>query len=164
MIIAQELPAQQIGVVDIRCVIPLLAALKWTINRESDAADIIQRLAFRADVSSEIGERAREHAAELKRLSMRLDVYVKRAGVSGDAMMVKAAAANNAIAALDQNSATIVLVRYLIQHAEATSEILEGVGKGLDAKAIQILCRKVAREKQKIAAWIERHGHAAAQH
>lgn len=139
----------------------LMATIEWTMNRESDAADVIQGLAFRIDGTSELGERAREHAAELKRLSMRLDVLVRKMGASSPAERASAKVAGNAIAKLDENAATIILVQYLIRHAQATSEVLEGVGSGLNAKAIQFLCRKVMREKQRIAAWIETHGHIA---
>src|SRR5262245_50380536 len=141
----------------------LMAAIEWTMNRESDAADVIQRLAHRIDGSSELGERARDHAIELKRLSMRLDAYLKKSAAAPHSQRINASSSNNAIAALDENSATIVLMHYLIRHAEATSEVLEGVSSGLNAKAIQFLCRKVAREKQRIAAWIATHGRTIGQ-
>jgi hypothetical protein len=61
------------------------------------------------------------------------------------------------IQTLDPEAAAIILIRYVLQHAEATREILSGVGEGLNARAIEMLCRKAAREKQRIVAWIDRH-------
>lgn len=142
----------------------VMAELKWTMARESDAADVIQRLAFRAADSTELGERAKEYAIELKRFSVRLESYLPAQWRSGCMTRIaEASMTNRALASLDQTTARNVLISYLIQHAKVTTEVLEGVGQGMNAKAIEMLCRKVTREKQRIAAWIEKHGHLAAQ-
>jgi hypothetical protein len=142
-----------------------MAALKWTLQRDSDAANVIQRLVSRVDRTSELAQRAREYAAELRSVTLRLQAYLSdHQFVGGTTRTFALAAADEAIEVLDQRSATDVLIRYLIQHAEATYEVLSGVGNGLNAKAVAMLCRKVAREKEKILAWLERHGRPSLQH
>jgi hypothetical protein len=93
----------------------------------------------------------------LRHLTARLEAYLPAHLPSTRTRDHEADATKMVIQTLDPEAAAIILIRYVLQHAEATREILSGVGEGLNARAIEMLCRKAAREKQRIVAWIDRH-------
>jgi hypothetical protein len=133
----------------------LMARLASTLLTDDHAAVVIRRLAYSVDHKSELSKYARAHAAQLKILSARLEAYLPRvrAGLIATRIGDEHLPVGE-LRRLDRESATMLLIRYLIQHATATSNLLSGLGEGLNKRAMEILCQKAAKEKAKLASWL----------
>lgn len=132
----------------------LLGAVNWALSREEDAAATIQRLAYRVESSSELAGKARDYAAKLKLLIARLKAALPRDGSRAVSGMAASADPDPFVKALTPEQASTVLIRFLLQHAETTSEILQSAGARLSSKQIAILWRRAESERRQLANWV----------
>lgn len=142
------------------CIDELHAIVKWTLDREDDAASTIRKLAYRIDGDSELARKARSYAAELHRYVARLKALLPSADKAASEPAALGKVSERVIGSLDRDKATLLLIEFLLQHAETTSAILQSAGSRMNSKEFEMLWRKAEDERRQIAAWIktdERH-------
>jgi hypothetical protein len=123
------------------------------LAREDDAAATIQRLSYCVESDSELAKKARSYAAELRQLIARLRAALPPDDGIADADSELCGVSEGVIQSLRPEQAATVLIRFLLQHAETTSEILQSAGGKLNSKAVEMLWRQAERERRKIANW-----------
>lgn len=138
----------------------LHAVVKWSLDREDDAASTIQELSHRIDAKSELAKKALGYSAELHRYVARFKALLPPDETNTDSPAQLSPVSERVIGALDRDKATLFLIRFLLQHAETTSAILQSAGGRMNSKGFDALWRQAEDERRKIAAWIgaqERH-------
>lgn len=132
----------------------LLSAVNWALSREEDAAATILKLAYRIESNSELAGKARDYAAKLKLLIARLKAALPRDGSRAASGMGASADPDPFVTALTPQQASTVLIKFLLQHAETTSEILQSAGARLSSKQVAILWRRAEKERRQLASWV----------
>lgn len=138
----------------------LHAIVKWTLDREDDAASTIRKLSYRIDGDSELARKARNYAVELHRYVARLKALLPSRDKAASEPSALGNVSERVIGSLDREKATLFLIEFLLQHAETTSAILQSAGGRMNSKGFEALWRKAEGERRQIAAWIkadERH-------
>ena len=134
-----------------------LQIAKSILDREENIASIIHRLSYRAYRDPELSQRARSYAVELKRYIARLRAILPRgAGPTSEDRPLETTL-KSAIDSLHSDEAKLILIRFVLRHAGATSEILPSAGNQPKARTLNMLQRRVERERHKIADWINEH-------
>jgi hypothetical protein len=134
-----------------------LQIAKSILDREENIASIIHRLSYRAYRDPELSQRARSYAVELKRYIERLRSILPRgAGPTSEDRPLESTL-KSAIDSLHSDEAKLILIRFVLRHAGATSEILPSAGNQPKARTLNMLQRRVERERHKIADWINEH-------
>jgi hypothetical protein len=127
------------------------------LDREESIASIIHRLSYRAYRDPELSQRARSYAVELKRYIARLRGILPRgAGPTPEDRPLETTL-KSAIDSLHSDEAKLILIRFVLRHAGAMSEILPSAGNQPKARTLNMLQRRVERERHKIADWINEH-------
>lgn len=134
-----------------------LKIAKSILDREETIASIIHRLSYQAYRDPELSQRARSYAVELKRYIARLRGILPRgAGPTAEDLPL-ATTLRSAIDSLHSDDAKLILIRFVLRHAGATGEILPSAGNQPKARTLNMLQRRVERERHKIADWINEH-------
>ncbi len=131
--------------------------LEFTLAREAFAANVIQGLSYRVDCNSELSQRARSYAREMRHYIARLKALLPK-GVcpaSDDHPLRKAH--KRAIEGLEADAAKLVLINFLHRHAETTCWTLSSDGDYPRSRAVEMLKRQADRERLRIALWIDEY-------
>ena len=128
--------------------------VEFTLDREMFAADVIQRLSYRIDYNSELSRRARSYAVELRHYIARLKALLPSdvCPVSDDRPL--RGKPKRTIESLESDEARLVLLNFLRSHADGTRWVLSAGGDQARSRAVEMLRRRVDRERHKIALWI----------
>jgi hypothetical protein len=134
-----------------------LQIAKSILDRDENIASVIHRLSYRAYRDPELSQRARSYAIELKRYIARLRAILPRgAGDTPEDRPLKTTL-RSAIDSLHSDEAKLILIRIVLRHTGATSEILPSADTQPKARTLNMLQRQVERERHKIADWINEH-------
>ncbi|WP_072390791.1 hypothetical protein [Hyphomicrobium sp. CS1GBMeth3] len=133
----------------------LIDIVRWHLAREASAAEIIQRLSYKLDQGSELAERARGYAGRLKLLVARIGALLPGTPVAAPNFFAPGVCSEMIIQSLDAGTARRVLMQFLQHHAPIPSATLISAGERLRSKGFDKLWQRVAREREKIASWLE---------
>lgn len=149
-------PKHAAGSIDRRAayVEELIALVKWSLSREENAAATISRLSYRVEPDSELAKTARTYAAEVRQFATRLRRLLPDEHSTDSREAEIGLVTDAVIQSMSHEKAAEFLIRFLLQHAETASEVLQSAGSRLHSKAAEMLWRKADRERRKLAAWI----------
>lgn len=135
----------------------LHAMVKWTLDREDDAANTIKELSHRIDENSELAKQARRYASQLHTYVERLKAMLPPDDKAHANSAVLGGVCERVIGTLDGDNAKLFLIKFLLQHAETTSAILQSAGDRLNSQDFEALWRRADDERRAIFAWIKAH-------
>ncbi|MGE3231272.1 MAG: hypothetical protein AB7J30_17710 [Hyphomicrobium sp.] len=131
-----------------------MALVKWALEREEDAAATICRLAYRIETDSELALTARTYATEVREFATRLRRLLPHGQEDGERDVDIGQVSDSVIQSLPSEKAATFLIRFLVQHAETTSDVLQSAGSQLGSREMDMLWRKADRERRKLAGWV----------
>lgn len=131
--------------------------VKSILDREGCVANVIHRLSYQVDCDSELSQRARSYALELRHHLARLRALLPHgAGPAPEGRLLESKL-KSAIDGLQPDDAKLVLIRFLLRHAGTQSEILPSASDRPKARTLEMLQRRAERERQRIALWLNEH-------